>query len=132
MPVTYLRFVCPGLSAASGVREGFFQIAFGLLRENDDISLAEATILRQSLDWFNDNLEKPERFWRGRGAHRAHRAVSWFKSDATESVTHAHQLATILRNHGIAVDMIKTHRPGYIVYEDHNQVAALPYKDTPT
>jgi hypothetical protein len=31
-----------------------------------------------------------------------------------------------------AVKVIKTHRPGYVVYEDEFQIAAYPFSDTPT
>jgi hypothetical protein len=35
----------------------------------------------------------------------------------------------ILENHGIVVDVIRTNRPGYVVYEDEFQVAAqIPYQ----
>ena len=33
---------------------------------------------------------------------------------------------------GVAVEMIKTERPGYIVYEDEYQIAAYPLADTKT
>ncbi len=40
--------------------------------------------------------------------------------------------AVILEAHGIAVDVIQTERPGYVVYEDSVQVAAEPFKETCT
>ena len=41
-------------------------------------------------------------------------------------------LTHILDSHGINVEMLKTAKPGYTVYEDEFQVAAEPYSDTNT
>jgi hypothetical protein len=38
----------------------------------------------------------------------------------------------ILGAYGIAVETIRTRRPGYVVYEDEFQIAAYPFSDTPT
>ena len=38
----------------------------------------------------------------------------------------------LLEAYGTAVKVIKTRRPGYVVYEDEFQVAAYPFSDTPT
>ena len=35
-----------------------------------------------------------------------------------------------VREHGPAVEIVKTRRPGYILYEDDHQVAAIPFRDT--
>jgi len=32
----------------------------------------------------------------------------------------------------VAVEAITTDRPGYIIFEDDNQIAAEPFADTPT
>lgn len=37
-------------------------------------------------------------------------------------------LARVLRTHGVAIKMLKTSRPGYIVYEDEFQVCAEPFR----
>jgi hypothetical protein len=41
-------------------------------------------------------------------------------------------LAVLLEHHGIATKKIRTDRPGYVVYEDAFQVAAVPFNDTLT
>ena len=41
-------------------------------------------------------------------------------------------LVQILVAHGIVVEVLRTERPGYIVYEDAYQVAAEPFKETIT
>jgi hypothetical protein len=40
--------------------------------------------------------------------------------------------ASLLDAYGFGVEMLKTSRPGFIVYEDHVQIAAEPFADTPT
>ena len=40
------------------------------------------------------------------------------------------ELASILEGHRVAVDILKTERPGYIVYEDEYQVTAEPFEET--
>ena len=74
-------------------------------------------------DWFADHLHVPdpltiERFW--------------FRSEATEYVTQARRLATILCAAGIPIIERRTRRvPGKVNWEDHNQVAVRTYRDTP-
>ncbi len=41
-------------------------------------------------------------------------------------------MAHILEAHGVHTEMIKTPRPGYIVYEDEFQVTAEPFGETCT
>ena len=43
-----------------------------------------------------------------------------------------YDLKAILEQYGIHVDLIKSDRPGYIVYEDENQIAAEPFQSTET
>lgn len=43
-----------------------------------------------------------------------------------------HELAILLEAHGIIVNVIRTERPGYIVYEDPYQITAEPFSDTIT
>ena len=58
------------------------------------------------------------------------RAIFWFKPTATEAIRMLWGLAQLLRGHGYHVEMLTTDRPGYIVYEDDLQVAAIPFRDT--
>jgi hypothetical protein len=40
-----------------------------------------------------------------------------------------HEMACILELNGVCVRVIKTQRPGYIVYEDEYQVVAEPFAE---
>lgn len=41
-------------------------------------------------------------------------------------------MQSILEAYGLLTEMIKTDRPGYVVYEDEHQVTAFPFRDTQT
>ncbi|HZS57690.1 MAG TPA: hypothetical protein VFA43_00370 [Gemmatimonadaceae bacterium] len=40
------------------------------------------------------------------------------------------QLVTLLEHKDVAVEELRTDKPGYIVYEDEHQVAAVPFSET--
>ena len=35
----------------------------------------------------------------------------------------------VLERNGVVVELVRTHNPGYLTYEDENQVAAIPFSD---
>ena len=41
-----------------------------------------------------------------------------------------YELAHLLESNGLRVEVQRTRRPGYVVYEDAHQVTAEPYKET--
>ena len=42
------------------------------------------------------------------------------------------EFCLLLEEEGVPVEILRTRRPGYILYEDEHQVAAYPFADTPT
>ena len=60
------------------------------------------------------------------------KAISWFKPGAKAHIAQMYHLSSILGRHGIAVEVIKTGRPGYVVYEDRYQLVAEPFSETRT
>ena len=127
----YVRFVTDQIDSDSGRRLGVFQAAADLVdaRVLLDYELAEMQALRR---WFDEHLKKPDRFTRSQKSGAAHRAISWFKCEATEHVSRMHSICRILNEHGIRTIMIISARPGYIVFEDAHQVAAEPFAETMT
>jgi hypothetical protein len=125
----YVRFVTGKLSESSRRREGVFQAMYDLIdgKELRDYELEELDQLRR---WFNQHLEKPERFSRSRKSGAAGEAISWFKSCATGYVSRMHAICRILEEHGVVTEMITTVRPGYVVFEDEHQIAAVPFEET--
>jgi hypothetical protein len=130
----YIRFVQFALHRASGRRNGFFDAAYDL-RNSVHTPGYTAAKLHELLRWFADNLKTPQRFTRSRskGALRRNSTgLSWFKDTATDHLEKAHELCAILQEHGYSITILKTDRPGFIVYEDEHQVVAEPFADTPT
>jgi hypothetical protein len=127
----YVRFVVAKIDPDSAVRQGLFQAA-DALRRSGALSIHEAALLTSIEKWFDTNLVKPKRLRRSRLPHRQAKAISWFKSSAGQHIAQIRAIALILESHGRMVDMIKTRRPGYIVYEDEFQIAAEPFSDTAT
>jgi hypothetical protein len=128
---TYLRFVIHHNDRDSGRRQGLFQ-ALGALYDAGMLSRGHKEEYERLRLWFSDQLEAPERFARSTKTHAKKVALSWFKDTALEHIARMRAMAQILEAHGIVVDEIRTGRPGYIVYDDEHQVAAEPFKDTPT
>jgi hypothetical protein len=83
-------------------------------------------------EWFRKNLKKPRSFTRSSKPHAKKVALSWFKDTALEHIAKMHEVAHILRSHGVDVEILRAERPGYVVYEDQYQVAAEPFQETVT
>lgn len=128
---TYIRFVVGIRDERSGHRKGIFA-ALGALRKHPDLTDIDYAQYRVLADWFNDNLEHPHRFSRSSRPHAKAKALSWFKDTAEEFVSKSREISELLNRYGIEVTMIKSTRPGYIVYESPTQIVAEPFSDTVT
>ena len=42
------------------------------------------------------------------------------------------ELCRLLNEHGVTTEMLRSERPGYIVFEDEFQIAAEPFFETKT
>lgn len=127
----FVRFVIHKNDEDSGRRQGIFQAISdleyeGALLEHEQMQYDEI------YEWFRHNLRKPRSLSRSAKPHAKNVALSWYKDTAVEHLAKMHALSQILDAHGIVVDVLRTNRPGYIVYEDHFQVAAEPFKETVT
>jgi hypothetical protein len=69
---------------------------------------------------------------RGHGKNKKNDAISWFKASARNHVRRLYELVECLESHGVTVRRVLTDRPGYVVYEDPYQVAAVPFRETRT
>jgi hypothetical protein len=131
----YLRFVRPLKIKHMAARAGFLDAAYEL-RHRKAKDPHTATQLEDHLTWFRTNLAIPKRFTRSKskGWYRndATQGLSWFKDSATEMLAHAHDLAAMLNANGYPIEVIRSDRIGYIIYEDTHQVVAEPFADTPT
>jgi hypothetical protein len=127
----FLRFVTTELDDESHKELGVFHAA-GKLRDSGLLSQAEETLLQEIRDWFNINLEKPSRFTSAKPPYYRKRqnGISWFKDSAGEHIGKMHEMVALLKHHDIPVRMVKTNRPGYVVYEDRFQIVAVPFADS--
>lgn len=129
----YLRFVRPNTIENLGSREGFFCAAYEL---RSALSLEDYTSeqLEDHLSWFRQNLTIPDKFNRSKSKGSRGRktaGLSWFKEDASEAVRRSFELINLLQENGYPIEVIRTERVGYVVYEDDQQVVAEPFSDTP-
>jgi hypothetical protein len=122
---SFVRFVCSGSNA------GIFQAAYDII-STGAIRAEERTELEDMLRWFEANLATPDRLVRttSKGYYRRDTAaLSWFKDDAQACIRNVWSLVRLLEQNGVAVELIRTSNPGYVTYEDDNQVAAIPFSD---
>jgi hypothetical protein len=124
-----LRFVCAEIDEDSQVVAGIFTAAFKL-RRSGSLPDYEHDVLYEVMEWFNENLERPLRFSRSARRSSPNRAICWFKSTAREHLEKVREMAAVLENNAVLIWMIKTDKPGYVVYEDAFQIAAEPFADT--
>jgi len=127
----YIRFVISDHDQDSGRRQGLFQAA-ATLRDAGVLHVYEEEQLDALREWFNEHLEKPESFSRSRKPHAKRIALSWFKDTAKRHINKMYEFTAILEAHGVHVEVIRTTRPGYVVYEDELQVIAEPFSETGT
>jgi len=118
-----IRFVVPQTDPDSHKRLGVFWAAYQIL---DDVEADEGLRIsvRDTLDWFKANLRIP------RSVNPS--AIFWFKEGARDCTTRMWDLVADVKLHGYAVSRVRTRRPGYIIYEDSKQIAAIPFRDTRT
>ena len=131
MPNTYVRFVTGTIDEYSHVRRGVFQAVADLV-DNNELPPHELEELQAVRAWFNRYLDAPDRFSRSQKPGAAAKAISWYKSSANQHIRHMHTMCRILNENGIPTEMITSSRPGYIVYEDEYQIAAIPFGETTT
>jgi hypothetical protein len=125
----FVRFVVTVRHSQSHRRMGVFHAADSLLAW-ECLDFADAELLRNLLAWFNRHLPIPRRFARSRRPHSPGKALSWFRAEANAYVDRVRQLAALLSGHGLTTQMLRTKRPGFVVYEDAYQVVAIPFRET--
>ncbi len=126
----YIRFIVAEIHDHSGREAGVFQAIYKL-NERGELYPYEQAEVDRILKWFDQNLIKPDRFTSAKPPYyrKQKRAVSWFKDSALEHIALMRELVTVLGNHGVPVEMLKSDRIGYVVYEDHHQIVAEPFAD---
>lgn len=123
----YLRFVGSDIDARTGQATGLMTIAYELHRAAV-LNLADETQLLTHLHWIQTEIPIPTRFARRRNVyHKETHGLSWVKPEATELIRHLYAIAGIAGRYGHLIDVLRTGRPGYVVYEDAWQIVAEPF-----
>jgi hypothetical protein len=125
----FVRFVVPSLGRQRWGLTGIIRATLDL-KDARRLTYDEEACFDEIYNWFNECLPVPWRFSRSRRSGAASNAICWFKPDATTCIRKARILASLLENYGLFTELIRTRKPGYIVYEDWLQVAAEPFHDT--
>jgi hypothetical protein len=118
-----IRFVIQDSSPDSTRRTGLL-VASHWLRDYGAIPPEDHRRLVRTLLWFNESVPIP----RILKSEENRRALSWFRSSATDAIARAWELVSIARENGMHVDVLRTSDPGIVLYEDPVQVVAKPRK----
>lgn len=123
----YLRFTSDKIDERTGRPMGAFTVAYELLDEGE-LSKEEEVELRGLLAWFSAHLQIPTKFSRNRNdSHKNTQGISWIKDTANEVVSSLWGLKDFLERQGFSITVVRTERPGRVVYEDKLQVIAEPF-----
>jgi hypothetical protein len=120
--MTYLRFQSLQPCHGTPSRLGIFQIAFQV-RDAVETHAHDADEIDQNLRWLQMHLRSPNLSAADR------RAIFWFKQTAREPMKRIWAMKPYLEAYGYWIELVKTWKPGLIIYEDGWQVAAKPWRD---
>jgi len=122
----YLRFITEFINEWNENQTGVFQ-ALGHLIRSDHTFEYDKQKLEEIRAWFNNNLEKPDRFNKHSNKNKSNIAISWFKDTSNLHVKKMYDLIPIFENYNILIQVIKKENPGYKIFEDEFQVVTIPH-----
>ncbi|MCO5935601.1 hypothetical protein NAF17_08615 [Mucilaginibacter sp. RB4R14] len=123
----YIRFITQFINEYGESHTGLFS-ALRFIREASSTQDEDVIKLKHIKDWFNENLEAPDRFSNANNKNPASISLSWFKDTAKEHIKKVYEIREVLNRYGIIVEVVTTKNPGYIVFTDDYQVSAIPFK----
>ncbi len=91
---------------------------------------AEDAEIRAEVDWLCGKVPVPQLLRLHYRSGKRPLVVFWLKSEAVEHVQHMRRLTGLIASSGVVARMLRTSKPGKIVYEDEYQVGAIPFRDT--
>jgi hypothetical protein len=108
----------------TGKFTGLFTLAY-YLRDENKFNHYEEEQVQELIFWFKKHLPIPDRFSKNKNnSHKNTNGLSWFKPSSKEAINKMWELKAIIENHGFNIRVLKTDRPGYVVYEDEYQIVA--------
>lgn len=120
----YIRFVTDLIDRKSKQKLGVIRAA-AYCKSNNQFTEDDNERLDELFGWFNDFLLVPYSF----SEQNKSNAISWFKDRSEICIRKVRSICEILEKYGYSVEMLVSNNPGYIVYEDENQVTAIPFDD---
>lgn len=124
----YIRFTTKFVNEYGETHTGIFS-ALRFIREWSLTQDEDVNKLKDLRDWFNANLEAPDRFSNATNKNPAAISLSWFKDSSKEHIKKIYEIRYILEKYGIMIEVLTTKNPGYIIYEDEHQVSAIPFRN---
>lgn len=123
----YLRFVLEQIDERTGKYAGLFTLAY-YLRDEKKLNYHEEEQVNELIGWFKKNLPIPNKFTKNKNnAHKNTHSLSWLKPQSKEAINKMWELKAVIENHGFNIRVLKTEKPGYVIYEDEHQVVAEPF-----
>ena len=122
----FVRFVVAERDPDSLHDRGIFTALYDLERRGELLP-HELTWFHDAEAWLDQHLAPPTRLSRSTRPNAAKQAISWLKLSAVDHLRRMRDLAQLLEQKGVPVQELRTDRPGYVVYEDAHQVAAVPF-----
>jgi hypothetical protein len=96
-----------------------------LLRDRGGLDQDRASWLEEALAWFNANLPVPP----FSSSNWPRDAVTWFRDDAGEPIKRMWEIASLLKDHGVPVRLLRSSNPGRILYQDSYQIVVEEWKE---
>lgn len=124
----FIRFVVSNRHPNSGQQQGIFSALYQLEREGHLLPY-ELEWFKTIEEWFDQHLRRPDKFARSSKPDAPSRAITWLKIAARDHVSRMRELVSLLEHRDVHVEELRTDKPGYVVYEDDHQVAAVPFGD---
>ena len=115
----YLRFVVGDETESSRTQTGLFT-EIASLRNDGLLEDYQVEMVEKTFNYFNDYLPVPPYKKKGWGLN----AISWFKDSAIIFIDKMWDFKSILEQNDISVRILKTEKPGMILYEDDFQIVA--------
>jgi hypothetical protein len=123
----YIRFITEFKNEFDEIETGVFHAA-AYLRRSHIIYDYDKKHLTEIRDWFNSNLDAPNRFSKAKRKNAADVSLSWFKASAIDHLKKMYELKEIIEKYDLFITVLKRENPGYIVYQDEFQVSTVPHK----